>query len=288
MCRWLAYSGSPIPLDEVLFKPAHSLVVQSLKSRKGLEPTNGDGFGIGWYGKSAEPRLYRSTSPAWNDRNLRELAAEVESGMFLAHVRASTGTAVQQTNCHPFRHGKWLFMHNGLINGFGKMKRSLAVAVDASLYPAIEGTTDSEMMFFLALTFGLEKDPPAAVARMVGLIEDEARRHSVDNAMQMTLGISNGKKLWVFRYSTEGKSRSLFYSTEIRTLRKLYPDIPRFKTVSEETRMVVSEPFIDLPGDFNEIPEATCGVVANGETVLQPFRPTKPSTAVVARSPAIA
>ena len=275
MCRWIAYSGSPIPLDEVLFKPQHSLVVQSLKSRKGLEPTNGDGFGVGWYGKAGAPRLYRSTSPAWNDRNLRELSAEVESGMFLAHVRASTGTAVQQSNCHPFRYGQWLFMHNGLINGFAKMKRDLAVAVDAALFPGIEGTTDSEMMFFLALTFGLEKDPPAAIARMVALVEREGRRLGIDNPMQMTLGISDGKRLWVFRYSTEGKSRSLFYSTDIKTLRKLHPDIPRFKTVSDETRMVVSEPFIDLPGAWNEIPESTYGVVVDGRDEFLPFRPAE-------------
>lgn len=273
MCRWLAYSGSPIPLDEVLFKPAHSLVVQSLKSRKGLEPTNGDGFGIGWYGKAPEPRLYRSTSPAWNDRNLRELAADVESGMFLAHVRASTGTAVQQTNCHPFRYGHWLFMHNGQIHGFQAFKRALALAVDPSLYPAIEGTTDSEMMFFLTLTFGLEHNPPEAVARMVTLVEDEGRRQGVENPMQMTLGISNGKQLWVFRYSSEGQSRSLFFSTDIRTLRKLYPDVPRFASVSEETRMVVSEPFIDLPGAWNEIPESTYGVVSHGEDEFHAFRP---------------
>ena len=275
MCRWLAYSGSPIALDEVLFKPKHSLVMQSLKSRKGFEPTNGDGFGIGWYGKAPEPRLYRSTSPAWNDRNLRELASEVESGLFLAHVRASTGTAVQQTNCHPFRHGQWLFMHNGLVNGFGRMKRQLALAVDASLYAAIEGTTDSEMMFYLALTFGLVDDPPEAIARMVGFIEDEGRRNAIENVMQMTLAISNGTHLWVFRYSSEGESRTLFHSTDIRTLRKLYPDIPRFASVSEETRMVVSEPFVDLPGAWNEIPESTYGVVAHGENAFHPFRPRR-------------
>jgi predicted glutamine amidotransferase len=273
MCRWLAYSGSPIALDEVLFKPKHSLVMQSLKSRKGFEPTNGDGFGIGWYGRAPEPRLYRSTSPAWNDRNLRELASEVESGLFLAHVRASTGTAVQQTNCHPFRHGQWLFMHNGLINGFARMKRELALAIDPSLYAAIEGTTDSEVMFYLALTFGLMDDPPEAIARMVGFIEDEGRRNAIENVVQMTLAISNGTHLWVFRYSSEGVSRTLFHSTDIRTLRKLYPDIPRFASVSEETRMVVSEPFVDLPGAWNEIPESTYGVIANGENAFHPFRP---------------
>ena len=273
MCRWLAYSGSPITLDEVLFKPANSLVVQSLKSQKGVETTNGDGFGVGWYGRTPEPRLYRSTSPAWNDRNLRELAADVKSGLFLAHVRASTGTAVQQTNCHPFRYRNWLWMHNGLINGFAQARRELLLAVDASLFPSIEGTTDSELMFFLALTMGLEKDPPGAVARMVGFVETVCKRHGVEHPMQMSLAASDGRDLWFFRYSTERKSRSLFYSTDIVALRKLYPDVAQFKAVSDETRLVVSEPFSDLEGAWNEVPEGTCGRVREGEDTFTPFAP---------------
>ena len=50
MCRWLAYSGSPVLLDDLLFRPDHSLIDQSLHSRLGATTTNGDGFGIGWYG----------------------------------------------------------------------------------------------------------------------------------------------------------------------------------------------------------------------------------------------
>ena len=115
MCRWLAYSGSPIRLEELLVKRDRSLIDQSLHSRQGATPTNGDGFGVGWYEEDETPRLYRSTHPAWNDRNLRELAAGISSGLFLAHIRASTGTAIQETNTHPFRHGRCLCMHNGLI-----------------------------------------------------------------------------------------------------------------------------------------------------------------------------
>lgn len=273
MCRWLAYSGSPIVLEEVLFKPSHSLVVQSLHATKGVETTNGDGFGIGWYGRKPEPRLYRSTSPAWNDRNLRELAAEVHSGLFLAHVRASTGTAVQQTNCHPFRFENWLWMHNGLIHGFSLVKRELAMAVDASLYAAIEGTTDSELMFYLALSMGLRDDPAGAVARMVGRVEAVGRRHGIEHPLQMTLAMSDGKRLWVFRYSSEGRSRSLYYSTDVRTLRRLYPDNAQFRAVSDETRLVVSEPFAELPGAWNEVPEASFGVVQEGMDDLRRFAP---------------
>src|SRR5437762_9244965 len=105
MCRWLAYSGAPIVLEEVLYGGTNSIVDQSLHSRLGAEPTNGDGFGLGWYGAGAGPAVYRSVSPAWSDANLRELAAHVESPLFLAHVRAAIGSPVQETNCHPFRRG---------------------------------------------------------------------------------------------------------------------------------------------------------------------------------------
>ena len=117
MCRWLAYSGSPVLLEDLLFKPENSLVVQSKHARLGVEAINGDGFGVGWYGAQETPGVYHSTEPAWNDRNLRELSAHASAGRVFAHIRATTGTAVQQTNCHPFRHGRWLWMHNGAIAG---------------------------------------------------------------------------------------------------------------------------------------------------------------------------
>src|SRR4051812_40165119 len=101
MCRWLAYTGSPVLLREALFSPAHSLIDQSLHSRLGAETTNGDGYGIGWYGAEPEPAIFRSVDPAWNDVNLRELSAHVTAPLFFAHIRASSGTAVQRTNCHP-------------------------------------------------------------------------------------------------------------------------------------------------------------------------------------------
>jgi predicted glutamine amidotransferase len=274
MCRWLAYSGSPILIEELLYKPKHSLIDQSRHARLGVDTTNGDGFGVGWYGAHSEvPAVFRSIEPAWNDRNLREVASHVESPLFLAHIRASTGTAVQQTNCHPFRHGRWLWVHNGLVRDFHRIKRDLALAVDESLYAYMEGSADSEMLFYLALSFGLEQDPPTAVERMVGLVEDVGHRHGTEHPIQMTIGTTDGKSLWAFRYSSERKSRSLFYSTHMRTVRQLYPDRPRLQQVSDETRIVVSEPLADLPGAWNEVPESSYGVVQDGEDEMHPFRP---------------
>jgi predicted glutamine amidotransferase len=276
MCRWLAYSGSPVNLEELLFKPANSLVMQSKHSRLGVETTNGDGFGVGWYGAKPNPGLFRSTEPAWNDRNLRELSAQASSSRVFAHIRASTGSAVQQTNCHPFRHGPWLWMHNGVIRDFPALKRDLALAVEPGLFPEIEGSTDSELFFFLALTFGLEQDPRAAVAAAVGLIEETGRRHGIEHPIQMTVATTDGDTTWAFRYSSEGQSRSLFHSAEISTLRAQYPDNPVLHELSDDTRLVVSEPLGDLQGAWQEIPESTCIVVRGGEADILPFSPAAP------------
>jgi predicted glutamine amidotransferase len=274
MCRWLAYSGSPILLEALLYRPEHSLIDQSRHARMGVETTNGDGFGVGWYEPDAEtPAVFRSIEPAWNDRNVREVASHVRSPLFLSHIRASTGTAVQQTNCHPFRYDKWLWVHNGLVRDFHLVKRDLSLAVDESLYPYIEGSADSETLFYLALTFGLEDDPPKAVERMVGFVEEVGRRHGVEHPIQMTIGTSDGKSVWAFRYSSEGDSRTLFYSTDVRTVRELHPELEVLQLVSDETRIVVSEPLGDLSGAWNEVPESSYGIVQDGEDELRPFRP---------------
>jgi predicted glutamine amidotransferase len=275
MCRWLAYSGSPIRLEELLVKRDRSLIDQSLHSRLGATTTNGDGFGVGWYDDTDAPRLYRSTHPAWNDRNLRELAAGVSSPLFFAHIRASTGTAIQETNTHPFRHGRWLWMHNGLIREFARMRRELLAAVDDSLFTSIEGTTDSEAMFFLALTFGLEDDPISAVARMVGLVEQTGQNHGIAEPLQMTIATTDGRTVWAFRYSSEGDSRSLYFSTRLDALKAAYPELEELAGLSDETRVVVSEPLGDLQGAWNQVPESHVGIVQPGQDELRPFVPIR-------------
>jgi predicted glutamine amidotransferase len=275
MCRWLAYSGTPIRMEELLLKRERSLIDQSLHAQLGATTTNGDGFGVGWYegGETQPPRLYRSTHPAWNDRNLRELAAGVASPLFFAHIRASTGTAIQETNTHPFRHGRWLWMHNGLIREFPRVRRDLMLAVDDSLFASIEGTTDSETMFYLALTFGLESDPVSAVERMVGLVEETGRKHGVEQPIQMTVATTDGRSIWAFRYSSEGDSRSLYFTTRMDALKALYPESEELAALSDETRVVVSEPLGDLPGAWNEVPESHFGIVQPGADELHPFNP---------------
>jgi glutamine amidotransferase len=264
------------------------LIDQSMHARMGVETTNGDGFGIGWYGVEGAdpwlpggrgphvPVLFKGVGPAWSDQNLREIARSTSSTLFLAHIRASTGTAVQQTNSHPFRHDQWLWVHNGAINGFAALKRDLVLAIDPELYPSVAGSTDSEVMFYLALTFGLRDEPVAAVERMVGFVEETGRRHGVENPMQMTVATTDGERLWGFRYSTARQSRTLYASTAVTALREMYPDNPAFQNVSDEARVVVSEPLGDLAGVWNAIPESSYGIVEKGDDSLGEFRPQLP------------
>jgi glutamine amidotransferase len=233
MCRWLAYSGEPLQPSTVILDAQHSLVKQSLNSPLGAETVNGDGFGFGWYPSDGAtgntPALFHSTEPAWNDENLRELTGAIESPLFFSHVRAAGGPPIQQTNCHPFRYENWMFMHNGFLGEFSKMKRDLVFAVDPSLYLNIHGTTDSEVVFHLALTFGLMDDPIAGMRKAVSLVESVGHDHGIRFPMQGTIALSNGATIWAFRYSTQGMSRTLFHSVEIDTLREMYPDVERLQ-----------------------------------------------------------
>src|SRR3954451_1180033 len=264
MCRWMAWLGQPIRMEELLFNTPHGIVDQSRHSRLGAEPTNGDGFGLGWYGLGDEPGVYRSVSPAWSDPNLRELATHVESPLFLAHVRAAIGSPVQQTNCHPFRHGRWVFVHNGYLGGFHLTRRDLMLAVDPERFPTIQGSTDTEVIFHLALSYGLEQDPLGALERTVALIEQVAARHNIPDAVQASFGVSDGESLWAVRYATADTPRSLFISADVDTVRRLHPGNERFAAMSDNDRLVVSEPFSDLPGVWVPVPPSTALTVRPG------------------------
>jgi len=267
MCRWMAYSGEPLQPAHLVLHSQHSIVAQSLDSALGAEPVNGDGFGFGWYpavGAVADPsypRIFRSIEPAWNDQNLREITEAVESPLFFCHVRAAAGPPIQQTNCHPFRHENWLFMHNGMVADFDKVRRDLTFAVDPSLYPEIKGTTDSEVLFYLALTLGLRDDPIDAMGRAIRTVESVGHDRGIAFPMQGTVAVTDGSTIWAFRYSSQGRSRSLFHSEDLGTLQQMYPDIERLRVFGPHAQVVVSEPFAELPGAFLEVPESTVAVI---------------------------
>ncbi len=210
MCRWLAYSGTPIFLSRLLFDPENSLIDQSLHARESIATTNGDGFGIGWYDAQPYPGVFRDVLPAWNDENLRAIAEQIRSSLFLAHVRASTGTSTARQNCHPFRHAEWLFMHNGQIGGYSAIRRQLEMLIAPEFYRYRLGTTDSEAMFYLALTHGLETDPEMALRRTVGSIEGLMTEAGTTDPLRISLVLSDGQQLIALRYSSDQRSPSMY------------------------------------------------------------------------------
>jgi len=271
MCRWMAYAGGSIPLEDLLFLPEHNLIDQSLLAKSHETPTNGDGFGVGWYGNREQPGVYRSVRPAWNDFNLRDLAANIESPLFLAHVRATSAATIQETNCHPFRYGKWLFVHNGEIVDIGKLRRDLVVAVAPELFGNMLGTTDSEVMFHLALTFGLERDPPGSLARMVGFVEKVARDHDVADALWATLAVTDGQTLYCARYASDGDAPSLYYSAAAEDIYTINPAIAgRF---GRHARSVVSEPIGTYAEVWSEAPQGSLLTVRDGRVDIAAFGP---------------
>lgn len=281
MCRWLAYAGRPIFIDTLLFQPCNSLINQSLSAQRGHVPTNGDGFGLGWYAERPRPGLYRDTMPAWNDFNLRSLADQLRSRLFFAHVRASTGTATARVNCHPFRFERWLFMHNGKIGGWQAVRRDLEHLIAPELYPFREGSTDSEVFFFLLLTNGVEADVVHAVRKSVRQVEAAMAAHGVEEPFRMSAALTDGDRLIAIRHSSDGASPSLFYAMggDISVDRGCC----RFEAGGGSV-LVLSEPLDGIDAAWREVPEDGLLFAAGGEVELVPFeRPAEVSLPVATK-----
>lgn len=213
MCRFIVYVGTPVSLAELITEPTNSLIHQSFSNLEREEPLNGDGFGVAWYepGRSESPGLFRSVSPAWNNRNLRELSRLTVSPCALAHVRAaSRGLAVTEANCHPFTHGPWAFMHNGEVGGFARIRRELLGMLSDEAFQSIEGTTDSEHMFALFLDRMRSAAGRDTVERLATALRSTIRtivRLSVKagsgEPSYLNLAVSNGQGAAVCRVTTD-------------------------------------------------------------------------------------
>jgi len=237
MCRLVAYLGEPIFLDTVVCAPAHSLLHQSLRAEEARTVTNGDGFGLGWYGERDEPGVYREVMPAWSDENLLALCATVRSRLFFAHVRAATGGGIARHNCHPFRHGKWLFMHNGQIGGYARLRRALEAQLPDTLFAARRGATDSELLFLLALT---RIDAGQAPARaMQGVLEDTGAmmaRLGIAEPLRFAAALTDGEQLLAFRFASDDRPPTLYVGG------------------CAQGRIVASEPLDAHPEDWRAVP----------------------------------
>jgi glutamine amidotransferase len=262
----MAYNGPPIHLDLLLLRAEHSLLVQSLHATHSDQTTNGDGFGIAWYGDRPEPGMFKDVRPAWNDENLRDLAVHVRSPLFLAHVRAATGTPIQRTNCHPFRYRSWVFQHNGVVPEFARLRRAMTLDVAPELFKSIQGSTDSELLFHMALTYGLEDDPQGALQRTVSRIEALRAEHGIAAPFHFVVALADGEEIHAVRYSSDRASRSLFTTRDARPLREIDPTVE----IPADSILIASEP-LGTRVRWEGVPESTYIVAGNDRVERRPF-----------------
>ena len=217
MCRLVAYFGESIPLENIIVKPKHSLLHQSQDAWEAKLAVNGDGFGIAWYDTAhQEPGLYKDVLPAWSDSNLPSICRMVKSGLFIAHVRASTFGTTSRENCHPFTFGNWSFAHNGGIGDFGLIRRQVEMLLSDDYYNVRRGCTDSELFFLLMLTNGLDTDVLASVERTIAQVTELANTHeALTSPIRLTCVFSDGVSVFGFRHASDNKSPSLYLSDHL-------------------------------------------------------------------------
>jgi glutamine amidotransferase len=238
MCRIAAYLGGPeISLASLALDPEHSLVEQAHSPKEMLSGTvNADGFGAGWYvpdgpgsglvAANGEPALYRSVSSIWADGSFASLAGKLASRSIFAAVRNATpGLPVDASCVPPFGIGRYLFMHNGAIEGFRHTTmRELRGCLSDEGYAGILGVTDSETIFAglcdrvgATGVTGAEAHQELPDADALSEALDETVRHVSGVAgragVQATLNLSvtDGSAMVFSRYSLRGPGNSLYY-----------------------------------------------------------------------------
>ncbi|MFA9229205.1 MAG: class II glutamine amidotransferase [Microgenomates group bacterium] len=259
MCRWAAYIGKPIFLEEIISQPGHSLIHQSHHATQCHSAINADGFGLAWYSDKIEPGLYRDVLPAWSDPNLRSLTAQVKSGLFMAHVRASTGTATSRNNCHPFAHAQWSFMHNGQVGGYDSYRRAADMMIPDALYGSRKGATDSEALFLVAVAEGLDSDPKGAMERAAARFISLAREKGTAPHLRLTAAMSDGKRLYAMRYATDDAAPSLYHRW----------------SETRGGRAVVSEPLEAEEVGWQEVPPSSFCTFDRDQVLIESFMPCR-------------
>lgn len=284
MCRFAAYLGEPIVLDELLYRPRNSLILQSFKARERSEPLNGDGFGVGWYAPDLdnEPVVFRSVTPAWSNLNLQNIAKKTRSGCFFAHVRAAThNSPVLEVNCHPFTSGAFLWMHNGHVGGFPFLKRKIINLLSEERFMGIQGNTDTEYVF--ALFLDRLSDPAkgahpfemkAALLETLATLKKLAVDNRITETSYLNFCVTNGTDLLALRYVSDPaeKPHSLHWSQEGKFVVDSagWPEL--IDTVSSDRGIIVSsEQMTERAMDWKEIPPNSMALIDHNLSVsLEP------------------
>ena len=270
MCRFIAYLGSPVKLEDLLYNPTNSLIKQSYQAREREEPLNGDGFGVGWYDEPDDlvPCVQTYITPAWSNRNLQRLSRQISAPNIFAHVRAaSPGLIVMETNVHPFKYENLLWMHNGSAAQFERIKRPLRAALPDKFYNFIQGTTDSEHAFALFLTHlkkaPFEADAAAmreALVKTIHDLDELTEEANIKETSFYNFAVTNGSEIVVSRYHSndDESSASLHYSRgkHFAVLPSGKYDLEKASNRKEAEYVIISSEILtDNTADFPDVPE---------------------------------
>jgi len=278
MCRQLAYAGSPICLHQLLVEPEWSLIAQSRAARLAKTPVNGDGSGVGWYGARPEPELYRGTRPAWSDNEFLAFARQTSSPLFLAHVRAATSGAVSPENCHPFGEGRQLFMHNGQVRNYERLRNRIDALIGKDHAPLRRGSCDSEAIFLSACGRGLQDDPIAALSKTLAAIATIVAEAGLDGTNSQSNGgedghlsfaatYCDGERLIAFRWSDRGQPPSLYWR--------------RLNHAAGAGVVIASEPYDAADEAWTIVPPSSVlSVWPDGRMTIAPFAPDRDPAAL--------
>jgi glutamine amidotransferase len=268
MCRFVVYKGNEILMAELLTRSDRSLIRQSYDARERLEPLNGDGFGVGWYAPDTDPipGVFTSVTPAWSNRNLHRLAEKIRSGCFFAHVRAaSRSSLVNEINCHPFQFGKYLWMHNGSIASFPKIKRRIRESLADEAYEVIQGTTDSEHAF--ATFINLLGDHKAnlttrqladTLQETIRLLMQYTREAGITDPSYLNFAVTDGESIAISRgVSQSGENPPSLYVSRGERFECRNGEY-RMKATDKEqpsATIIASEPLTEYRSDWEDVPE---------------------------------
>ena len=237
MCRHIARIGAPVALGAVLVEPRHSLLAQTIAPRYQADGVNNvDGFGVAWYADGAPtPHRFRVAKPMADDPTLGGNDAISASGFVAAARNASPGLALMETNTAPYVAERWAFSHNGFVRRFADRRDELCADISPRRRGGIEGTTDSELLFALALT-GVDDgaDPATALARVVALVGDDESK--------LNFLLTDGRSIWATRWGNS-----------------------LFTLATDDAVVVASEPY-DRGDGWAEVPDRSL-VVATPDTI---------------------
>jgi glutamine amidotransferase len=228
-----------------------------------------DVYGYGYYSES-DVLLGKRPGGAPVPMGLPHLVGTVESEVLLVHAREASVGNFEERNTQPFRFRRWLFAHDGAIEGLEQVRPKLLESLPDFLRRNVQGETDSELafMYFMKLLRDegrlddLELDAAAAgqaLARTARQIDAWCREVGAQRPSALNFVATNGRVLAATR-----RGRPLHYALfegilpcPLDGIDASTPDSDPRVRPHRRVKAVCFATSVLQPGSFLEVPEAS-------------------------------